>query len=97
MSEENKTFAKPDATSSWEYKCLYEHYQILESRASQFESTLRETMRVRDERIQRLERALAKCKEQRDVVYAGTRRYASRMVRLDEIIEAILKGEAESE
>ncbi len=45
---------------------IIEEREILKSKASQFESTLKETMRVRDEEIAKLKRVIAKLTEQRN-------------------------------
>lgn len=77
-----------------QYQRLERALAIAKDKESQFSSTLQETMRVRDEKIAMLERALQKCKYQRNY-------YAAKLYRHDDVytnkddaeIEAITKGD----
>ena len=57
MNPDNPTFRTPEEESrAEEYAKLKAENDILKSKVSQFESTLKETMRVRDAEIKRLKR-----------------------------------------
>lgn len=82
-----------------DYDALAAELEILKSKASQFESTLKETMRVRDAEIEKLKRVVDVLKIQRcrllSEKFAGFPLNAMNAEsELDKELDAIEKGEA---
>lgn len=60
MSEENKTFPKPEHSASWEYRSLYEHYCQLRTENAQLNSALQELVAENEQLKEKLAIAILK-------------------------------------
>jgi hypothetical protein len=89
MNPDNPTFRTPEEEArAQELVKLKAENDILKSKVSQFESTLKETMRVRDAEIEKLKRVVT------DVITALDNPATRPSEALIQIRDAIGKGEA---